>query len=114
MFTVGGRIQMFAFITKRTTPYHTSVFFCLFFHGLKRLYFRSFGIYTSPLGYTDSAAKEYNHQSRKPSASGTERTLYLVVDFIFLPGGMLANHLTITRFRSHCTTRTSLILVVTA
>ena len=57
---------------------------------------------TSPLGYIHSAKKGYNRQSPKSSTSVTERTLYLVVDFIFLSGNVL--HLTIIWSRSHCTT----------
>ena len=45
----------------------------------------------------------------KPHASG-ERTLYEVVDFIFLCGGMLANHLIITPSRSYCTAKFTDIL----
>jgi hypothetical protein len=83
---------------------------CFFNSTLKRVFtFVSplFVWYTFLLGYMDCAKKEYNRQSRKPSTSGTERTLYLVVDFIFLSDGMLANYLIITRSRSNCTTNCS-------
>ena len=86
---------------------------CFFYSGaLKRVFTCTFVSplfiwYTSPLGYMDSAKKEYNCQSRKPSTSVTERMLYLVADFIFLSGAMLASHLTITWSHSHCKTNFS-------
>ena len=78
--TVGAPNWMFACITKRTTPCKA----CVFLNGtLKRVFTFVSSLfvcnwYTSPLSYLDSAKKEYNCQSHKPSTSVTERTLYVV------------------------------------
>ena len=75
---------MFACITKRTTSCKAFVFL----NGtLKRVFTFVSPLfvcnwYTSPLSYLDSAKKEYNCQSHKPSTSVTERTLSVVVDCI--------------------------------
>ena len=82
--TVGDPNWMFACITKRTTPCKA----CVFLNGtLKRVFTFVSSLFvcnwcTSPLSYLDSAKKEYNCQSHKPSTSVTERALCVVVDCI--------------------------------